>query len=234
VVLSRICNVRGYFALALVLVGALVTLGGGLVQKRRPALLALGGVVVLVSMFFSMIQLSILFADSSLNIAILYASDPLTIIEIIAILMIFISSYRAHTFIVKQNKMLLEERRLALAREDAMAQQRELENVRLRAQREREDKIAQADRYAKAERFEWAAQLYESLGMWEKAGESRRMNRTNYLVAANINIEKGGGIQMNCPHCGASPPIKVKETNQVTCAYCNSTYFIPEKILKML
>jgi hypothetical protein len=63
--------------------------------------------------------------------------------------------------------------------------------------------------------------------MWEKAGETRRKGRTSYVVSANVNIGKIGSISRECPHCGASQPIKSK-SNDATCACCKKNYVIPK------
>jgi DNA-directed RNA polymerase subunit RPC12/RpoP len=85
----------------------------------------------------------------------------------------------------------------------------------------------------KAGRFEDAAQRYEELEMWDKAGECRRKARTNYVVSANLNIGKIGTISMECPHCGASQPLTSK-SNEVTCKYCGKNYMIPKNVLDLL
>jgi len=93
--------------------------------------------------------------------------------------------------------------------------------------------IQEIEKLEKAGRYEEAAQAYEGLEMWEKAGECRRMARTNYVVSANVNIGKVGTISMECPHCGASQPIASK-SNEVTCKYCGKNYVIPKKVLDLL
>jgi len=69
--------------------------------------------------------------------------------------------------------------------------------------------------------------------MWDKAGECRKMGRTNYVIQANINIGKVGSISMECPFCGASQPIASK-SNEVVCSYCKKTYVIPKNVLDLL
>ena len=114
-----------------------------------------------------------------------------------------------------------------LETEAADAQARELELERQEEQKKAEDLV-------RAGRFEEAAQEYERLGDLDKAGECRRMDRTTYVVSANVHVGKDGAINISCPHCGASQPITSKQTNEVTCAYCSKRYVIPEKILKLL
>jgi ribosomal protein S27AE len=84
-----------------------------------------------------------------------------------------------------------------------------------------------------AGRYEDAALKYEELEMWDKAGDCRRMAKTNYVVSANLNIGKVGTISMDCPHCGASQPIATK-SNEVTCKFCGKNYVIPKKVLDLL
>ena len=85
----------------------------------------------------------------------------------------------------------------------------------------------------KAGRFEYAANAYEELGMWEKAIECRKMAETSSAVSANSNIAKVASISMECPHCGVSQPI-VTKSEEATCQYCRKNYFIPKKILELL
>ena len=93
--------------------------------------------------------------------------------------------------------------------------------------------IREIEKLEKAGRYEKAAQAYEELEMWEKAGECRRMARTSYVVSANLNIGKVGTISMECPNCGASQPITSK-SNEVKCKYCKKNYIIPKKVLDLL
>jgi uncharacterized Zn-finger protein len=92
------------------------------------------------------------------------------------------------------------------------------------------DKI---DKLERAERFEDAALLYEELEMWDKAGETRRKARTNYVISANLKIAGLNSISVNCPNCGASQPVESK-SNEVICSYCKKKYIIPKKILELL
>lgn len=83
-----------------------------------------------------------------------------------------------------------------------------------------------------AGRYEEAAQLYETLGNYEKAGEMRRMQRTQYVISTNFQI-RDGAITIQCPYCGASQPAESK-SNKVTCKYCGRIYVVPKKILDMI
>lgn len=89
------------------------------------------------------------------------------------------------------------------------------------------------ERHLKTGRYEEAALLYEELELWDKAGETRRMGKTNYVISASVSIGKIGSISMECPHCGASQPLASK-SNEVVCAYCHKSYVIPKKVLELL
>lgn len=118
-----------------------------------------------------------------------------------------------------------ERARLETEAADAGARELELE---------RQAELKKAEDFVRAGRFEEAAQQYERLGDLDKAGECRRMDRTTYVVSANVEVGKDGAMNISCPHCGASQPITSEQTNEVICAYCNKRYVIPEKILKLL
>ena len=94
-------------------------------------------------------------------------------------------------------------------------------------------KIAEAQNLEKAGRYEDSAEKYDELRMWDKAGDCRRMAKTNYVVSANVNIGKAGAISMDCPYCGASQPIAAK-SNEVTCRFCGKNYVVPKKVLDLL
>lgn len=134
-----------------------------------------------------------------------------------------------------QKKLLAEEKEQNARREawekeqaikhaEAEARERELAQIKLRTD---------AENFLKAGRYEAAARNYEWLGDWEKAGECRKLGKTTYVVSANVHIGKEG-ISVDCPHCGASQPVKSKTTNEATCAYCGKIYIIPEKVLSLL
>jgi hypothetical protein len=93
--------------------------------------------------------------------------------------------------------------------------------------------IERAENLERAGRYEDAATKYEELKMWDKAGDCRRMSKTNYVVSANVNIGKNGTISMECPHYGASQPIATK-SNEVTCKFCGKNYLVPKKVLDLL
>lgn len=121
-----------------------------------------------------------------------------------------------------------------------MEQRRAKREMREREEaKEREEALAReqrrrAENMVKAGRYEVAAQLYEQVGDLEKAGECRRLDRTTYVVSANVHVGKDGGISVDCPHCGGSQPIESKGTSEVTCKYCGRKYIIPKKVLDLL
>jgi uncharacterized protein YbaR (Trm112 family) len=92
----------------------------------------------------------------------------------------------------------------------------------------------QPERYVKAGRYELAAQLYELMGKLEKAGECRRMDRTNYVISANFQIGNDGTISIRCPHCSGSQAVTSKENNIINCNYCGKSYAIPTKVLGLI
>jgi len=84
-----------------------------------------------------------------------------------------------------------------------------------------------------AGRYEQAAQFYEVLGLFKKAGELRRKGKTQYVISTKFEMGKDGVIKIQCPYCGASQPAESK-SGEVTCKYCGKTYIIPKKILDMI
>jgi len=54
----------------------------------------------------------------------------------------------------------------------------------------------------------------------------------NYNVAASFDF-KDGVLQIKCPNCGASIPLKNKEPTG-KCQFCGATYAIPTKILQLI
>jgi Zn finger protein HypA/HybF involved in hydrogenase expression len=93
--------------------------------------------------------------------------------------------------------------------------------------------IEEMKKLEKAGRYEDAAKGYEELDMLDKAGDCRRLARTNYVVSASLNIGKIAAISLECPHCGASQPVTSK-SNEIKCNYCNKNYIIPKKVLELL
>jgi hypothetical protein len=123
-----------------------------------------------------------------------------------------------------------EENRLKAEQE--LAAEREQQRLRMEEERRRIAMKQDADNLMKAGRYEDAAKLFEQLGMWNEAGECRRLARTTYVVAADVRVGKDG-ISVNCPHCGSSERLESK-ASEVTCRHCGRTYYIPKKILDMI
>lgn len=84
-----------------------------------------------------------------------------------------------------------------------------------------------------AGRYEEAAEIYEEMDMYKKAGETRKKDRVRYQIVTNIQIAPDGGIRIQCPYCGSSERVESK-SSEVSCKHCGKTYFIPKKILDMI
>lgn len=92
--------------------------------------------------------------------------------------------------------------------------------------------VDQARNYELAKRYEDAARLYESLGLWKEAGEARdrKTSRTVKHVTVNlndlINSLKSGGLAVpyKCTGCGAT--ITIDSSSNASslkfCSYCGS------------
>jgi rubrerythrin len=64
--------------------------------------------------------------------------------------------------------------------------------------------LEQAKNFERAERYDDAAKLYDSLQMWDKAGECRRTAKTNYdekIISKEIIKEKQIIVKIRCPYC---------------------------------
>jgi hypothetical protein len=103
-----------------------------------------------------------------------------------------------------------------------------------RQQQELERKKQELETLEKAGRYEEAAQGYEALGMYEKAGESRRLAKTTYQISTNFRISEDGAISISCPRCGGPYMITESKSNETTCRWCGNQYFIPKKVLDLL
>jgi len=82
--------------------------------------------------------------------------------------------------------------------------------------------LAEIKEMKKAGKYEEAALKYEELEMLDKAKEIRERN-----------MGKIGAINMECPHCGVSQPLRSK-SNEVKCKNCGKNYIIPKKVLDLL
>jgi len=54
-----------------------------------------------------------------------------------------------------------------------------------------------------------------------------------YNIVTKLNLDQDGTLSVECPHCGASAPLRIKES-EVTCKYCGKQYVIPKKILYLI
>jgi DNA-directed RNA polymerase subunit RPC12/RpoP len=54
-----------------------------------------------------------------------------------------------------------------------------------------------------------------------------------YSVVTRFDLGKDGTLSVSCPYCGASAPLRSKES-EVTCKYCGKQYIIPKKILDLI
>jgi|GEM_PF-2539988 len=54
-----------------------------------------------------------------------------------------------------------------------------------------------------------------------------------YNVVTKFYLDKDGTISIQCPHCGASTPLHLKES-EVACKYCGKQYIVPKKILDLI
>jgi len=54
-----------------------------------------------------------------------------------------------------------------------------------------------------------------------------------YSVVTRFDLGKDNAISVQCPYCGASAPLRSKES-KVTCNYCGKQYIIPRKILDLI
>ena len=119
-----------------------------------------------------------------------------------------------------------------LKAEQQLAAEREQQHLKEEEERRRLAVKQNAENLMKAGRYEEAAKLFDQLQMWDEAGECRRLDRTSYVVAADVHVGKDG-ISVNCPHCGSSERLESK-VSEVTCRHCARKYFLPKKILDMI
>jgi hypothetical protein len=64
-----------------------------------------------------------------------------------------------------------------------------------------------------------------------KKAQSRE--QVKYDITARFEVSKSGVIILKCPSCGATLPIKGKESTG-TCEYCSTSYAIPRKALDLI
>ncbi len=90
----------------------------------------------------------------------------------------------------------------------------------------------QAEHFVLAERHEDAARLYESIGMWKEAGETRRLKQRQVVTQVHVNLNDliaqlqalGLTATYTCPACRS--PIKIDATTTpaylTKCSYCGA------------
>ena len=93
--------------------------------------------------------------------------------------------------------------------------------------------IHEAERLAKAGRYEDAALRYETLDLWKEAKNCRLLAKKKRSDTGNLKAGKIGEINLSCPHCGSSQPVDSKSA-EATCSRCGTTYLIPEKVIELL
>jgi ribosomal protein S27AE len=89
--------------------------------------------------------------------------------------------------------------------------------------------IAEIERLAKAGHCEEAALRFEKLDQWDKARECRRMDKKRLLDAPDMPTGKVGTINVVCPHCGESQPLRAG-LDKESCRHCGIVYKVPEKL----
>ncbi len=98
----------------------------------------------------------------------------------------------------------------------------------------------QAQNYVLAERLEDAARLYESLGMWKEAGDTRRLKSRQVVTQVHINVNdliaqlRAAGVTATytCPACRS--PLRIGADTPpdalAKCAYCGAV-IVPTDLL---
>ncbi|MBO3842206.1 MAG: hypothetical protein FGF48_07305 [Candidatus Brockarchaeota archaeon] len=85
-------------------------------------------------------------------------------------------------------------------------------------------------------RFNDVSHMYEfkkTLSYLVYEVQHRPKETVQYNIVVKFNIDKDGTISVQCPHCGASAPLRTKES-EVTCKYCGKQYIIPKKLLDLI
>jgi DNA-directed RNA polymerase subunit RPC12/RpoP len=93
--------------------------------------------------------------------------------------------------------------------------------------------IHEAERIAKAGRYEDAALRYEKLDLWKEAKDCRMLAKKKRIAPGDLQVGKVGTVNVLCPHCGTSQSVNSK-SNEVTCSHCGTTYLVPENVRELL
>jgi DNA-directed RNA polymerase subunit RPC12/RpoP len=90
----------------------------------------------------------------------------------------------------------------------------------------------QAENYALAERNEDAARLYEAVGMWKEAGETRRKAQRQVVTQVHVNMNDlldqlgrmGLTATYTCPACRSPLTISPQTSTEALtkCRYCGA------------
>ena len=101
----------------------------------------------------------------------------------------------------------------------------------------------QAEHFVLAERHEDAARLYESIGMWKEAGETRRLKGHQTVTQIHVDVNDliaqlrslGVTATYTCPACRSPFPITAdtKPDALVRCAYCGAV-ILPTDLLQAI
>ncbi len=100
-----------------------------------------------------------------------------------------------------------------------------------------------AQNYVLAERHEDAARLYESVGMWKEAGDTRRLKARQVVTQIHVNVNDlvsqlramGVTATYTCPACHS--PIEItpdtKPDALAKCAYCGAV-ILPTDLIQAI
>ncbi len=101
----------------------------------------------------------------------------------------------------------------------------------------------QAENYILAERHEDAARLYEAVGMWKEAGDTRRLKMRQVVTQVHVNVNDliaqlramGLTATYTCPACHS--PIQItadtKPDALAKCAYCGAV-IVPTDLVQAI
>ena len=101
----------------------------------------------------------------------------------------------------------------------------------------------QAEHYVLAERHEDAARLYETIGMWKEAGETRRMKQRQVVTQIHVNVNDliaqlramGLTATYTCPACRS--PFQITRDTQADalakCSYCGAV-ILPTDLIQAI
>ncbi len=101
----------------------------------------------------------------------------------------------------------------------------------------------QADHFVLAERHEDAARLYETIGMWKEAGDTRRLKNRQVVTQIQVNVNDliaqlrslGLTATYTCPACRSPFPItgETKPDTLAKCPHCGAV-ILPTDLIQAL